>query len=292
MSLPEENATRMIDLLGERERDPEVRALSPLFRAMMSLAHGRVQRARAELVEAESLHRVLGLESSAYLLASPFLPVEESVLEEMLQVVEAWDAASEPDSANRFQSFRVHDGFHPLIRLYLAGILHARLGHGEEALAYATRLETTSGPADAGTLPRDFGRGVRAQASWYAGEPGRALEELEAAEWRGRWLTSRFALASFFFMQPAERYLRAVALQRLGQHQRALGWLDTLEHVPIELAYVAPAHFRRAVSLEALGRPNEATAHYEKFIGLWEHCDPELQFMVEDARQRLAKIQL
>ncbi len=37
-----------------------------------------------------------------------------------------------------------------------------------------------------------------------------------------------------------------------------------------------------------MGEPEEARERYEQFIALWRNADPELQPLVEEARERIA----
>jgi tetratricopeptide (TPR) repeat protein len=92
-----------------------------------------------------------------------------------------------------------------------------------------------------------------------------------------------------FYAEEPARYLRAELLQQLGRDQQALEWLRYgFADTPAELAYLAPAHLRRAEIYERLGERSKAAEEYGRFLHLWEHCEPEMQPLLQDARARVA----
>ena len=93
---------------------------------------------------------------------------------------------------------------------------------------------------------------------------------------------------SLFGSRIWERYLRAIALEKLGRGEEALAWYQgATDGVEFSLPYDAPGHYHRAKIYEDLGQTEQAILHYEKFIKLWKECDPELRTLVEDAQVRL-----
>ena len=72
---------------------------------------------------------------------------------------------------------------------------------------------------------------------------------------------------------------------------KALGWLRSIaERAAYELVYLAPAHLRQAEIYDRRGDRDTAAEHYRKFIDLWRDADPELQPVVNKARERLAAL--
>ena len=57
-----------------------------------------------------------------------------------------------------------------------------------------------------------------------------------------------------------------------------------------ELPYVGPSHLQLAKLAEARGDRDDARRQYVSFIDSWRTADPELMPLVDDARQRLAKL--
>ena len=80
-------------------------------------------------------------------------------------------------------------------------------------------------------------------------------------------------------------------MKALGRDREALQWYDNLVQIsPYEVVYRPLAHLRRAQIYERLGEPAKAGDYYRRFIELWRGSDPELQTMLDDARQRLAAL--
>jgi tetratricopeptide (TPR) repeat protein len=77
-----------------------------------------------------------------------------------------------------------------------------------------------------------------------------------------------------------------------GRHLEALEWYGAVtEHFDKNIVYAAPVQLRTAETLDRLGRPGEAAAHYRRFVELWRECDPVLRPRVERARRRLQQLQ-
>ena len=55
--------------------------------------------------------------------------------------------------------------------------------------------------------------------------------------------------------------------------------------------FLSGAHKRLGELYEAKGDRQKAIAHYQAFISLWDKADADLQPMVNQARERLAKLQ-
>jgi tetratricopeptide (TPR) repeat protein len=95
-----------------------------------------------------------------------------------------------------------------------------------------------------------------------------------------------------FYMYTAERWLRAELLQRLGRHDEAVRWYDSLVQSSLyELIYLAPSHLNRARIYERLGQRLRAASHYRRVVALWNGCDPELRPAYDEAAgwlQRMA----
>ena len=56
------------------------------------------------------------------------------------------------------------------------------------------------------------------------------------------------------------------------------------------MAYLAPLHLRRAEIYDRLGDRATAMQEYERFLHLWAGCEPELEPVVKNARDRLARL--
>ena len=104
-----------------------------------------------------------------------------------------------------------------------------------------------------------------------------------AAEWE--------TAASVFVAEAYDRFFRAELLADIGKDEEALGWLRSIaERASYELVYLAPAQLRQAEIYDRRGDRNEAVKHYRRFIELWRDADPELQPIVNRARERLSRL--
>ena len=275
-------------LARESTESPELRALGLVMVSHLELAGGRRRLALAALDSLEYLQPAWALEYRALLLAAPFLEVKPGELRAVRDELTSWNAAAVPASNHPHFHVHVHNGVHTHLRLYLLGLLNARLGDHDAALRYAAELEELEAPHETGSVARDLAQGVRAQAAWDQGRPDEVLAALDAAPGRVRF---ERAWASPFYSQSRERYLRAQAFEALGRQQEALGWYATVsQHSVYDKIYLAPSHLRRAEIYERLGDRDKAALHYARFIELWADSDSEFQPQVEGARRALRSL--
>ncbi len=256
--------------------------------AHLKLAAGQWEAAQACLAELADLSEGAALEYRALLARIPFVPVDDGVLTRLAAELQRLDPQSVATSDNPSVVFTAHDRLHPLIRLYLLGLVHARLGDAAAARRYAGELVGVELPRTAGSLAEDLARSVRAQILIREGRPAEALAELDGARmetWYGQ------TMASPLYSQVFERFVRAELLFQLGRLEEARGWYANLvETSPFELPYLAMSHLRRAEIDERLGVLERAREHYTRFIELWQEADPPLQPQVDAARARLADL--
>jgi len=86
-----------------------------------------------------------------------------------------------------------------------------------------------------------------------------------------------------------ERFLRAELLHALGRDKEALPWCESLGTM-YDVPYIAPAHLRCAEIYLRMGNREVAAFHYARFARQWSEADPELQPLVQQARQALSKL--
>lgn len=270
----------------ESTRSPELRALALLELAHFELAAGRPRRALAVLDTLAALHPAWAIEYRALFLSSPFLEAGRDELKALRTSLESWRAETAPWSSHPYFYAHVHNGIHPHLRLYMLGILSARLGEHAAALRYADDLERLETPRQAGSLGADLARGIRAQVAWERGRPEEAIAALETAP---RHVRYERAWASPFFSGSRERFLRAMALEAVGREQEALRWYATV-HSMYDKIYLAPSYLRRAEIYKRLDNSDQAALHYSRFIEFWEDAGEELQPQVEVARRTLARL--
>ena len=281
-------AERLARLLGAPSRSSEARTLGHVWLAHLHLARGRWKAAKMELAVLESLDPASALEYRALLSSLPFVPVEQTELTALREALSRLDADAVPTSDNPSVYFNVHNDMHPLLRVYLLGLLNARLGDAVAATQYATQLDQLDLSVRIGTLAADLAHSIRAHIAWQRDRPAEALATLEQARME-TWYEPM--LASPFFAQAYERFARAELLYGLGRGSEALDWYSHLVEIsPFEIVYLPLSHLRRGEIYERLGEPEQAAAHYARFVELWQEADVYFQPQVEQARQSLDRL--
>lgn len=221
-------------------------ALVQIMLAHLAVARGDREEAMRQLAHAEKIDPVSALEHRALFLTLPFVQADAGELREVERALAEWQPPTHsPPRAN--PAVAVHDSLHTHLRLYLLGLVTARLGDHEAALSHASQCEEMEGPPRARAMPRNLALGVRARVSMDLGDPAAALSLLEQTRFEG-WF--QLALASPFYALAPERFLRAQALMALGRQEDASGWLEGLaQRSPYEMIYRAAAR----ESLDSLG---------------------------------------
>ncbi len=181
--------------------------------------------------------------------------------------------------------FTVHNNLHHQLKLYLLGVIATELSDDAAALSYAAQLDELAGRPSAMELARDQAIGIRARVEKNRGRPAEALELLESAHMSALF---ELTIASPFFAQSLDRFLRADLLQTVGRTDEAIRWYSSFgEHSIFDLIYLPTSHLRRAEILEERG-DRQAAAHYQRFVDFWSDCDQEFHLLLEPARVQLA----
>lgn len=172
------------------------------------------------------------------------------------------------------------------LKLYLLGMLNARMGDDRAALQYASELERGDSSTPAGAFAMGQAKVVRAEVAWRAGRAEEALATLEQA---GFWTHSGLDLSgdSPFYTHIHERFARAELLYQLGRMAEALRWYRSLTY---DLLYNGPSHYRLAQLYQARGEKRAATEHYVEFMKAWRDCDPMLRPQLQQAEFELARL--
>ncbi len=224
----------------EATRSAEMRALCHLLLAHIALAAGDQSGAWTELAAAESLDQAHGLATRGLFSALPFVTVDPAALRATRDALVAWDADAVP--ASSFLIFAMHNGLHPHIRLYLLTLIEARLGDVAAARSHTEALGRLPPPAAGTELAGHLGRGARARVARAEGRAEDALRELEGGRSES-WF--QLTVASPFYSQAFERFMRAELLEEVGRAGEARGWFRSIaERSPYELIYREPARGR------------------------------------------------
>jgi tetratricopeptide (TPR) repeat protein len=277
---------RIWRLFTEPSRARGLRVLAHLTLANLEVMTGRWGAAKVEIDSAMALDSAAALEHRALLSLWPLLQVSRSELVALRNSLERWKAAPGPSNEG-FVTAELAPA-HPYLRLYLLGLLSARLDDNARAIEYAAELERRAGASFAPAFVLGLGRGVRVEVARARGRADQALAILDSAEfWSPRARGGQKPTGgSPFYLKEYDRFIRAELLHTLGRDGEALqayrGIADQLFHSG------APAHLRLAEIYERRGERQKARDHYARFAELWKDADPELQPLVEDARRRMA----
>ena len=275
---------RLWRLITEPNRSSGMRVLARATLAKLELTNGRWRAASAELDSAARLDPGMALEHRVYYALTYFLPLPRGELVALLDSLEHWD----PATAGRVGDgpAAMHRRMHRYLKLYLLGMLNARLGEDRAALRYASELERADSSTPTGTFAIDQARVVRAEVAWRAGRTEEALATLEQA---GFWTHSGLDLSgdSPFYTHIHERFARAELLYQLGRMDEARRWYRSFTY---EFLYQAPSHYRLAQIYQAKGDQRAAVQHYGEFLETWRDSDPMLRPKLQQAELELARM--
>ena len=275
--------TRITRIWTGPQRAPYLRGMGHLVLAYAQLGGGKWRAAR------EEIERARGLGAPSYVTYHavlprllPWVPATDEELEALLA-----EARALPGAAGSGEPSRDHGGVEAHAREVLIGLLEARLGRRDAALASAARLAAMGGTEYARTLGEDLARTIEGYSRWLQGDAQGALEAFEAMP-----MEAGYALifVSELYSHGFARFLRARALQSTGRDAEAEGWYEGLTASPFEVAFRGPALLHRAQIREAAGDRAGAVRLYRAFAELWRDADPELQPMVDEARAALRRL--
>lgn len=276
---------RLWRLVTEPSRSLGMRLLARVVLAKIELTNGRWRAAQAELEALETMDAGAALEHRAFHALTRFLSVPDSELSLLRDSLQRWDPAEALEEGDGLLAS--HRALHPYLRLYLLALLSARLRDEPAARRYVAELERVDRRSLPGRFAADKAQAVRSELAWIRGQRQDALRLLEGA----RFWTNTSGLEhtgdSPFTTHFHERFARAELLYELGQEDEALPWYRSLAY---DLLYTGPAELRQAQIYEHKGNRRRAIEHYTRFIELWRECDPELQPLVQHARDALTRL--
>jgi DNA-binding SARP family transcriptional activator/TolB-like protein len=278
---------RLWRLITEPTRSRGFRVMAHVTLAKIELTNGRRAAASAELAALEALDRAAALEHRAHYALTRFLETPRSELLALRDSLQRWDPSSARTEGDGL--IAIHRSAHPYLRLYLLGMLSARLGEPLAALRFAAQLERADRSSPMAVFARDQGRFVRAEVAWQGQRREEAFTLLDQAQY---WTTDSRREASGdspFFIQLHERFARAELLYELGRYPEALPWYRALSY---DFLYAGPAHLRLARIYERQGDRQAAIEHYTRFVELWGRCDAEFRPKVQQAEAALDSLRL
>ena len=276
---------RVVRILDDPNRPNEIRLVSRLLSAHVSMAAGRWREAGRWLDSAAVLDPVRAAEHAALLHAVPAFPIPQARLEEVRAMIEraAPLAGPRPD----FMLTTGDEAIHASLMAYALAITQARLGRDVDEARIVTLADRSArGPAAA--LPAYLANGARAQVLLAAGKAAQALRTLEAIP-PVRRNVDLMGYSPFTGLRH-ERFLRGEALRRLGRLEEADLWFSSFaEHSPYGRLDIAAAHLRRAEIAERLGRSADAAEHRKRVAVLWKDAEPEFRALVTGAADVVAR---
>lgn len=187
--------------------------------AYLDVARGRWGSANAHLDSVAELDPAASLQHRARLATLPFLPLPREELQDLRTQLEEWS----PTTAPRPNPYLpLYTGMSPPIRLYLLGLLSARLEDYTAALRYS---EALAGSRSEAPLTDILAAAIRARVEFMRGDPRQALAELEAAQVRNAVPPLDLPPTG---SHGHERHLYPELLRRLDRPPEALRWYSSL----------------------------------------------------------------
>jgi len=160
------------------------------------------------------------------------------------------------------------------LKLYVEGLLDARLGNFDAALRAANELERLGGWRPARTLGARLAAELRARVMRARGNPAGALALIERADAGPGHPAFRWASYSPLLDLSSWRWLRAELTAEVGRELEALGWYQAFLESEDNTAFFIPAaHLRVAELQHRLGNDEEAGRHARRLIEMWSAPD-------------------
>jgi len=276
-----EGAFQLTTALVDRERSPEVRALGHVLRAHLLAARGRWAVAQSEMSAAAVLDRDQAMLDLGLMTAAPVVAATPARLAAARADVERWQPAATPPGHEPASRLLPRPDLYPQQRLYLLGLLSARLGDPAAVLEQATALEAAESSPDVTPLVREMAAGLRARVAWSRGSHDQAIEVLLCAR---RPVRFDIVFPSSLHSQADERFTLAGWLEQAGRLEEALPWYASFVRGSVhDLIYATPALLRLGAIHERLGDRERAAASYGRFADAWRGCDPELRPLLDEA---------
>lgn len=275
---------RLWSLIAAPSRSPGFRALAHVILAKIELTNGRERAAKAELERAMALDALSAFEHRVYYALIPYLDTPRRELLALRDSLARWPVGKVPAGGDGLAD--LHRSVHPYLRLYLLGLLSARVGDEGLARRYARMLEQVDSSAPEGVFTHDLAPLVRSEIARAGGRVPEALATLEQASFWTRHSASDESGDSPVTIRMHERWARAELLYQLKRYDEALTWYRTFIY---DFVSTGPAHFRTAQIAEIRGERQTAIEHYTRFIELWRDCDPAVLPMRQEAESALAR---
>ncbi len=269
-------ARRFAQLSQDEKRAPDQRARGAILISDIDAEQGRF---RAAVERVRALTMPGKMRAYADYANSPLSRIPREDLEAMRAEVLATDSV--PADSTPGQQLR------PFVRLYRAAVLSCRAGDFSSAAQYAQRMRTLPAPAYWKSSLTMLADEIDAQIDLENNRPLDALRKLE----KHRTIVA-FDIGPALSWGSSIPIWRAEALFRAQRYEEAEQWFDNLDDAIVsDIPHVAYILLRRAQIADARNQSEKARDLYARFLKLWDKPDPELQPVVDQARNRLAALQ-
>lgn len=219
-------------------RTEQWRAGGHLLLSELALARGDWRQAHAELDLARKFERDWPVELAALYALHPLAPANRSHLMERRNELLAWDPRAHTPSSSFFLA--AHYTVHDEIRLYLLGLVSARLGEPAQATRYQRELERSSASLESRNFARALARSVAGHIALAQGDRAKALELLSSATIDA---PPELLALSPIYSRAHDRFTIAEINSELGKKQEATRWYRSLLD-GYDFMYVAAAQQR------------------------------------------------
>jgi len=282
------DAARVATLLMDPTRGPEsAPAVGHHLAAWIAGAGGRWDKADSEFSSAAKLEPDMGAPERGWLGAMPPFSRDTNWLRRTRADLLTWTPRP-GQNPQYLVDWRLASWMAPHAKVYVLGLLSARLGDSVAASRYAAQLDATREPQDPLGLLHDLALEVRALAACELEQWQTCLATLERQGLRGQAPPGEDQ-ASPFNLRAFGRYLRAEALFHLGRYKESLDWYGTF-WLHTEFVLFAPVQLRQGEIYERQGNATEAVAHYRRFLARWQDADAKYQPLLRDVAARIARL--
>ena len=249
---------------------------------LLEIARGRFDAADSSRIDPTSEQYGRNLLSRVRAMASPWSPVVKEDLEEIHEEILSWQPKDDDVIDMNVVEYRnLID-----VKNYLLGILAFRLQDDQLLGRYVEQADRR----DAESAENESTAVANILKVLQAARNADAETAIQ------RFHDARIPLRTFWdsFSSPlyTQDFSRLIISELLFEHHRyeeALPWFESIfSGWDMDgMIYAAPVHLRRAQIHENRGEIKDAIKNYEVFIDYWRDADPELQPMVEEARERI-----
>jgi len=275
-----EGAEKLARILLATHRSDHEKYLGYQALAMISFVQGKYKLAFENIHTAENYAARFPHMESVRMFLAPFVHRSESAINAYLQKARSTKNQDIPSQISRH---------------YILGAMNLELKRTANAESFVDSLrihaakwaddEKTAALAE---LAKDLSHSLQAAVFWQSGQAEKTLAELQKLRLEGWWGAKP---GNQIQSQGFERYLRVLALVKLGRVDEAMKWLSTLGYGSYpEIIYRVPRHILVGEIYEKMGEPQKALENYQIVIKLWRDCDPELRPVVEDINHRIAQL--